>query len=97
MGVSKVDREGNGSDSDADGEQASSPGPEQQAPSTGETVSMLEVIPVTRAVDKELASLETSSDGELTLSASSMGPLLGSVEASLVERLVSVVISLGRV
>ena len=47
---------------DVDGEQVFPPGPEQQSTSTGETATWLEVLPVTRAGDKALASLETPSD-----------------------------------
>ena len=47
---------------DVDGEQVFPPGPEQQSVSTGETVTRLEILPVTRSGDKALASLETPSD-----------------------------------
>ena len=57
-----MDGEGIGGVFDVDGEQVFPPEPEQQAVSTGETVTRLEILPVTRAGDKALASLETPSD-----------------------------------
>ena len=47
---------------DVDGEQVFPPEPEKLSASTGETVTRLEILPVTRAGDKALASLETPSD-----------------------------------